>query len=194
EGMEINLTGVAIGTVAKKNILRRDGVRKGDVVCVTGSLGKNGAGYYMWKKTGLRRWAELLLDIEPRIDEGVLIAKSGATAAIDLSDGLFSAILQLSKINRCGFEIDYPKVPIHYAAKSAGISTGVNVEDIALNFGGDYELLFTIQKSKLNHLLSEAKKNGIRVSVIGKVAGRKCMLVKDGKKVGIRKAGYEHFR
>lgn len=193
QGMEINLSGIAIGEVSKKKILRRNGVKKNDVLCVTGRLGKNAAAYYMWKKTGKRKWAELLIEIEPRIKEGRLIAEYGASSAIDLSDGVFSAISQLSKINKLGFKIDYSKVPVHSLAKKVSRELKLNTEELALGFGGEYELLFTVSKSKLAKLKLAAKRNGIQISDIGIVTGRKCILVKDGNAKEISSKGYEHF-
>ncbi len=194
QGSELNLAGIAIGAVSKKNILRRKGMKAGDLVCVTGSLGKNAAGYYMWKNNGAKRWAELLIEIEPRIKEGQFIALHGATSAIDLSDGVFSALSQLSRFNKLGFEIDLSKVPVHKEAKDANMKLGINIEDLALNFGGEYELLFTISKANFAKLHRDSTKKGIKVTAIGKVTGRKNFIIKNGKRVEIKKTGYEHFR
>lgn len=189
----INLSGTAIGDVIKGKILRRNGVKKNDVLCVTGRLGKNAAAYRMWKRTGKRRWAELLIDIEPRIREGRLLSDYGASSAIDLSDGVFSAVSQLSRINRLGFEIDYSKVPVHNLAKKVGKELGLDIEDLALGFGGEYELLFTIQGNRLAKLKLAGRRIGIEISEIGIAKGRKCVLIKDGKAKEIRSRGYEHF-
>ena len=112
QGAELNMAGVAVGTVSKKGILRRNGARPGDLVCITGKLGKNGAAYQMWKKSKIGKWADLLLEIEPRIKEGTLLSKYDASSAMDLSDGLYSAVTKLSGISKKGFEIRYEKVPI----------------------------------------------------------------------------------
>ncbi len=193
QGTEMTLTGIAIGEVSKKGILRRNGIKRNDVLCVTGRLGKNAAAYSMWKKTGRSRWAQMLVEIEPRIKAGRLISDYGATSAIDLSDGVFSAISQLSKINKIGFLIDYSKIPIHSIAKKVSKQLGLSLEELALNFGGEYELLFTVPRKKLAKLKINAKINGIEISEIGIAKGTKNFLVKNGASRQIIGKGYEHF-
>lgn len=193
QGMELNLAGIAIGTVPKERILRRSGAKQGDLVCITGKLGKNGAAYYMWKSNKQKKWANLLINIEPRIKEGLLISEFKASCAIDLSDGLFSAVSQLNHISRQGFEIEYDKVPVHSIAKTASRKLGIGIEEIAFNFGGEYELLFTISKANFLRLERAAKRKGMKISVIGRVYGRSLVLIKNGKRIEIKKMGYEHF-
>lgn len=193
-GRELRMTGIAIGSVDKRRCMKRSGVRPGDLVCVTGMLGRNAAGYYLWKKTKAIKWAELLLDVEPKIVEGMAIAKAGARAAMDLSDGLYGAISELNSLTGHGFEIDFEKVPIDPIAISAARKLGLKIERLALEFGGEYELLFTIPRNKLEKLNSISREMGFKVAVVGRVKGKNNILIREGKKIGIRSAGYEHFK
>ena len=194
EGTEVNLTGFAMGEVEANRILRRTGMKTGDMLCVTGSLGKNAAGYYMWKRKKSARWAEVLMHILPRVREGRFISKNGATAAIDLSDGVYSAIGQLGKLNGIGFDIHYSKLPIAPLAQKVSRSLNISIEELALNFGGDYEILFTVPEAKFDSMYALSKKRGIKISCIGVVTKGTNRLINNGKPTRIAKSGYEHFR
>jgi thiamine-monophosphate kinase len=193
QGKELNMAGIAIGAVPRRRILKRTGIRRGDVLCVTGSLGKNAAGYYMWKRYGGKKWAEMLIDIEPRVKEGMFISEYGASSAIDLSDGLFSAISQLGRINRCGFLIDYYKVPIDSRARHVSNKLGIDIEQLAFNFGGEYELLFTVPKSKFARMKAAAARKEVMISEIGKASEKGLAMLKGGMVRRIKGSGYEHF-
>ncbi len=187
------LVGVAVGEVERDRILRRQGAEVGDLLCVTGTLGKNAAAYHMWKRHGGRRWAETLLEIEPRINAGRALSRNGATSAIDLSDGVYAAIAQLAKINGCGFEIDYSAIPFDRNAVMAHRDLGISLEELALNFGGEYELMFTIDERDYLSTERAVRKTGIGISAIGRATRKGNTLVKDGRRTRIVKKGYEHF-
>lgn len=193
EGMEMNLAGVAVGEVERDRIMHRNGMKDGELLCVTGSLGKNASGYYLWKRNGSKSGAKALLDVEPRVREGRFISKAGATSAIDLSDGVYSAIHQLKKINGCGFDIDYSKLPINRSALMVNRSVGVPIEELCLNFGGEYELLFTMPEKSYEKALRLARKKGIKITSIGVVTKGENTLIKDGLRTRITERGYEHF-
>lgn len=193
EGIELVMSGIGIGEVNKNKILKRDGMKVGDLLCVTNSLGKNSAGYYLWKLKNSKKGAEKLLEVEPRIKEGLIISNYDASAAMDLSDGVYSSIAQLKKITGMGFFIDFSKIPVSPLAKKVHNELDVSIEELTLNYGGDYELLFTISPENWKILKKVAEKNNLKFTDIGYVIKGKNILFKDGKKYEIKKRGYEHF-
>ncbi len=192
EGRELSMTGIAIGEVDKLKMMQRLRVRDGDAICVTGSLGGNAAGYYLWKR-GSKEGARKLLDVHPRINEGKFLSENGVRASIDLSDGVYSAISQLKDATGLGFEIYYDNVPVDKLARKLSLRYGTSLEQMCLNFGGDYELFFSIKESMLNALMRNAKRKRIRITRIGTVTGTDNFLVKGTKRERITKRGYEHF-
>ncbi len=193
EGKELAMTGIAIGEVDKALAMERKNFKAGDVLCVTGSLGSNAAGYYMWKN-GKKEGAKALLGVEPRIKEGIFLSKNGVRAGIDLSDGVYSAISRISTIAGVGFEIHYDRLPISASASKVHARYGISTEQLCLNFGGEYELLFSISEPEFESLRRKAARNGIAINMIGKVTENGNVLIKDGAKRVIRYCGYEHFR
>ena len=102
------------GSVARGKALRRDGARPGDVLYVSGRLGKP------WDRR-----------IRPRLALGRSLV-GRATACIDLSDGLSLDLHRLCLASGVAAELD--RVPVARGAKL----------DRALHGGEDYELLFTL--------------------------------------------------
>lgn len=193
EGIEMVISGIGIGEVNKNMILKRDGVKPGDLLCVTNYLGKNSAGYYMWKLKKSSEGAEKLLEVEPRIKEGRAIARHGATAAMDLSDGVYSSIEQLKRITGFGFLIDLAKVPVAPLAKKVHEELDISIEELSLNYGGEYELLFTISRENFEKLKKIEKKYNMKFTEIGHVKNGKNVLLKKGREYEIKERGYEHF-
>jgi len=119
---------VVCGGVPRGKALRRDGARAGDAIYVSGRLGGSALGLSMGGGRGWRRH----LRPEPRLALGrFLRARVGATAAMDLSDGLSLDLRRLSLASGLSAEIAAPpRFP------------GATLEQ-ALHGGEDYELLFT---------------------------------------------------
>ena len=193
EGTTLSLAGFAVGEVGKDKVLRRRNCREGDVIYVTGTVGKNAAAYYMWRESKSRRWASRMLDVKPRINEGMALSEMGATSAIDLSDGLFASVRQLSEASGIGILLDYNKLPIDMEAVHASESCGVDLMRIACEVGGEYELLLGVPKARAAKFEEEAALRGIALTRIGVARGKGCAIETGGGVEEIVSNGYEHF-
>jgi thiamine-monophosphate kinase len=135
-------------------LVGRDGARPGDVVGVTGELGGGGAGLLLLTApdehtasldTQLR---ERLLDRHrrplPRLDAGRALAAAGATAMVDLSDGLATDGRHIARASGVQLAIDAGALPIADGVAAVAATAGRDARELALAAGEDYELLFTI--------------------------------------------------
>jgi thiamine-monophosphate kinase len=119
---------VVAGTVPRGKALRRDGARAGDAIYVSGALGGSALGLAAGRG---KAWVRHKRP-EPRLALGrFLRARLGATAAMDLSDGLSLDLHRLCHASGLCAEISPP--PVY---------RGATLEQ-ALHGGEDYELLFT---------------------------------------------------
>ena len=138
-GADVTVAITVTGEVARGAAVRRGGAKPEDVVVVTGTLGGAAAG----RRLARRRapWTEDELDAihrherpAPRVGEAPVLARNGATAMIDVSDGLARDLARLCEASGVGVRLDPAAVPAHPAA----------AEGEALGGGEDYELLATM--------------------------------------------------
>lgn len=191
ETPDIVLCATLIGKVAKGKVLYRTGARPGDLLCVTGPLGRAAAGHQArvsGKEKDVPAAMEAITRPFPRIDEGRFLSSSGVvTSCMDISDGLASCLDQMSgeEGDGPGFLVNWASVPV-----APEVSTmGLDPVEAALHWGGDYELVFTVAKGGIGML------DGMSPIVIGEVvAERGLWLEKDGEKKRLEGRGWEHFR
>jgi len=136
-----------------------------------------------------------LLRPYPRIAEGMFLSESGAvTSCIDLSDGLGVSVAQLAAMTHLAYQIDFEALPLYRGLKDLPPAAA---KDLALYYGGDYELLATVRAEAVGVLLERwsGAGRGQKLTVIGKVAasGGNVLLTKTGKEPLLAK-GWEHFR
>lgn len=128
----------------------------------------------------------------PRLKEGIVLSRF-ANCCMDNSDGLASSLYQLSSLNKIGFKIYFEKIPIAEEVEILAKKLNLNLEEV-IYYGGDYELILTIGKEKIENAIKEIEKVGGKLTIIGKVVSKGNFLVKDGKRRKFENKGWEHFR
>ena len=192
----LTLCSTAIGVVDKDKILLRKGARPGDLIAVSGELGRAGAGFYSMKRNLSLDEAEAALRRpQPRLKEAAALAESGlVTSCMDISDGLSSSVFEMSRNSGLTYEIDYALIPKAKEVEKA-FQDIERQKSLVLNFGDDYELLFTVRRESASSLESIASDIGCPLTVIGKVtSGEENILIDNNKREKLENLGYEHFR
>jgi thiamine-monophosphate kinase len=173
----------------------RHGARPGDGLWVTGALGGSRAAVEAWRRDeiphgeGRRAFAHP----EPRIRAGQALARTGARAMIDLSDGLGGDAAHLAAASQVGLVIDLDALPISPAVPGAAAAAGLEPAHFAALGGEDYELLVAlppeVSAAVARRLADEA---GVGLTRIGQVrdgTGARFML--HGREIAL--SGFDHF-
>ena len=110
---------------------------------------------------------------------------------IDISDGLSSETLHLSKASKVGFHLFEEKIPIDPEVSLICEELKISPVTAALNGGEDYELLFTIDQKDFDKIKSHPF-----LTVIGHACELKkgCQLVSRlGQKIELTAQGWHAF-
>lgn len=133
-----------LGDLAGRGAVRRDGARAGSVVAVAGRLGRSAAGYQLWL-TGDGDFPELLrahLVPEPPYGQGRAAAESGATAMIDVSDGLIADVGHIAAASGVGIDISTAALATDRGAlTAAAAAVGADAWGWVLGGGEDHALV-----------------------------------------------------
>jgi thiamine-monophosphate kinase len=194
EGLEISIAGVAAGWTRGEKVLRRRGASPGDIVAVTGSLGRAAWGLTRLSEDPKDAEAlEAVMRPEPRVREAVALAeKEGVTACMDISDGLAVSLGQMADAGGVSYEIVYENLPAD--PRLSGLDEADERESL-LYHGGDFELLFTCNAGDWEDLALNWPQQMGQVTPIGEVRppGKNRLRVA-GKVETLEARGYEHFK
>lgn len=180
-GFVISVT--TLGRVAKESISYRSGAKPNDLICITGDLGAAYMGLHLLEREK-RAFAghsepdpqfkgyEYILrsQLQPAARKDIIDSLKAAnivpSAMIDLTNGLSSDMLQISRLSNCGARIYLNRIPISSQTHSMAEELGADPVVAALNGGDDHELLFTVPLS----LQDKIEKMG-GVEIIGHITG-----------------------
>lgn len=162
---------VAATGSAERPVLR-SGARPGDLLCVTGELGGSAGGLRLLQGDAFPGRTDPLVErhLRPRarVTEGVALARAGATAMIDISDGLALDLWRLMRASGTGCQVEPADLPV-----DPGLRDVPDATELALTGGEDYELLAAIPERRL-----EAARAAIdgELTVIGTVTSGERLL------------------
>lgn len=140
---EIAVSVTALGETHGLDPVTRADASPGDVLAVSGALGAAAAGLAQLMG-GVRPVDEavaLFLRPRPRIGAGVEAALTGATAMLDISDGLLRDATRIARASEVVLEIDSALVPVHAAATATAAALGADPVVWSLTGGEDHHLL-----------------------------------------------------
>jgi thiamine-monophosphate kinase len=164
---------------SEDELVGRDGARPGDLIAVSGELGGSEAGRLLLER-GEREPARLVarhLRPRPRLHEGRALARAGASAMIDLSDGVATDARHLAERSGVELRIELDRLPL---------APGVTSEQAAVG-GDDYELLVTVPPERRMSVEEEVALTWIGTAADGSGL---VLLGSDGPVEDL--AGYEH--
>jgi thiamine-monophosphate kinase len=195
-----------VGEVAPGRAVTRAGAHPGDLIVVTGSLGAASGGLALSRAhpTKVSRaigtpWGRELLDAfarpVARVGEGQTLAQAGATAMIDLSDGLAKDLSRLCLESGVGARIELGRIPVCPSLSPAAELLGLDALELAISGGEDYELLATLDLTHLERAREElAERFGVTLTDIGMIIDEGLVAEDDrGRESVLEPKGWDHF-
>lgn len=202
ERLVIDVTLLGMG--ARGSLLQRDGAQPGDVLLVTGTLGAAAAGLHLLEDPALASrmsaadCAPLLAAQRtpvPQVAAGQWLARFGATAAMDISDGLAADLGHLCAASHVGAQVDAHALPLDQATRACAATAGADVVDWALFGGEDYQLLFTVPPARVADcqmgLLAATGVTATPLGVVESMVGIR--LIRQGVVTALPATGWDHF-
>jgi thiamine-monophosphate kinase len=202
-GLTIGVT--AVGKVEKKSVVKRDGARPNDLICVSGDFGASFLGLQLLERErklfnpnkdfqpdfsgyeyviGRQLKPEFPFEIINELSKNDLLP----TSMIDISDGLASDLLHICKSSETGCRIHSNKIPVDQETFRLADELRIDPLTAALNGGEDYELLFTLPLEMFNKI------NQIQnVKIIGHMTTSdkgKYLVAEDGTEVRLSAQGW----
>jgi thiamine-monophosphate kinase len=201
-GLAVSIT--AIGTAPKGTVVKRNGAKETDLICVTGNLGAAYMGLQLLEREKIAtagkdiqpdfHGKEYILErqLKPEARKEVLekLREENVrpTSMIDISDGLSSELMHICKQSNVGCRIYEERIPIDYQTAIMAEELNLNVITCALNGGEDFELLFTVPIA--DHEKVAAMKD---VRVIGHIVSDSmglALITRDGAEMELKAQGW----
>lgn len=141
----IVVTVTALGDVEHREPVTRSGACPGDVVAVVGKLGWAGAGVAALSR-GFRSPKDVVAEaLVPSLPygQGVVANDAGATAMMDVSDGLVQDLGHIASLSGVAIELDSATLEVAEPMERVGAATGKDPLGFVLGGGEDYALAAT---------------------------------------------------
>ena len=187
------------GTPNPKGSLLRCGAMVGDGIFVSGTIGDSALGLAL---RGNRSLSCLSKENSycisryriprPRIELGLALGGT-ASAAMDISDGLFQDLGHLCGASSVGASVQANKIPLSKEVSAFVKQNKFSIEQV-ITGGDDYELIFTAPATEEKSILNLARVTKTRITRIGTVqSGRRISIYdKKGNIIPVSKGGYSH--
>lgn len=197
----LTLAITALGAVGAGRMAARDGVRPGDRLYVSGTIGDSALGLRLRLGQGplldagsRRHLLERYLLPLPRLALAPAMA-AHAHAGMDVSDGFVGDLTKMLRVSGVGARVELTRLPLSSAA-TAAIAADPALFEIAATGGDDYELLAAVAPEECAGFEAAAAAAGVAVTYIGDAlaeAGQPQFVGRDGREMAFRSGAFSHF-
>ena len=195
------------GEVPETGAVPRSGAKAGDRIVVTGSLGSAAGGLKLERAPSSSvagvvgtPWArELSAALQrpvARVGEGRTLARAGATAMIDVSDGLALDLARVCRASGVSGAVVLGHIPVASALRQLERVMPISPVQLALEGGEDFELLATMPAAAAKEASAELQERyGTPLTDIGEIReGSGLVTIRaDGSERPLEPRGWDHL-
>lgn len=186
---QIVLSITALGDLGGRPPVTRSGAQPGDVLAVKGKLGWAAAGLAVLGRgfrspvgvVNAQRWPE------PPYADGPAAARAGATAMIDVSDGLLGDVGHIARASGVSVDLAVEQLPVDQRLTEVGAALGAIPLDWVLTGGEDHALAATFPAD------TELPPGWRAIGVV-RAAEEEPAVTVDGKVYEAADPGWQHWR
>lgn len=197
---ELSISATSLGLVESSGVLRRSGARPGDVVYCSDTMGLAATAFAYLLEAAPKGFVlppqdeELLKDCfrrpRPRFDVGAALRGSGRRAtAMDNTDGAAQTFSEIAEAGDVGVVLQREQLPIAEVSWKVAAFLNMDVVDLVLGPGADFQLLGTIEPAgmAMDSLRALIEPVGVAISEPG------LFLEADGSRTGLNVRGWNYY-
>ncbi|HVM15191.1 MAG TPA: thiamine-phosphate kinase [Egibacteraceae bacterium] len=187
-----------LGEADPAAVVRRSGARPGDRIVVVGALGAAAAAL---AQVGAGRAPDPRLLAAHRrplalVDAGAVLAAHGATAMIDVSDGLGADLGHVCAASGVGAHVRWSDLPVADGAADAACAAGADPVDVVAGGGEDYALVAALPAAIAQRAAAAAgATEGVPAAVVGEIVEgtRIVLMLGGGGERDLARMGFDHY-
>jgi thiamine-monophosphate kinase len=197
----LTLSVTAIGSVPQGRMSKRTGVKAGDRLYVSGTIGDAAIGLKIRLGRGLditpadkAFLLERYLTPQPRLAL-INAMNAHASGGMDVSDGFVGDLTKMLDVSEVSARVQIDRLPLSMAARAA-IAADNELFEVAATGGDDYELLASSPRESAAAFEAEAAAAGVPLTFIGEaIEGRRPprFIGPDGNPVVFEHGSFSHF-
>jgi len=197
----LTISVTAFGAVPAGRMARRSGVRAGDRLYVTGTIGDAAIGLRIRQGRGPdipRAERDFLLGRyltpEPRVALAKAVSRH-ANGCMDVSDGFVGDLTKMLAVSGVSARVPVSRLPLSVAARAA-IAADADLFAAALTGGDDYEIIASVAPENADAFEAEAAAAGAPVTWVGEAVeghGSPRFVAPDGGAMTFAQGSYSHF-
>ena len=199
----LTLSVTALGSIPAGRMVRRTGVRAGDLLYASGTIGDAALGLALRLDPSLEAPLDQIersfltrryLLPQPRLALAPALL-AHASGAMDVSDGLVGDLTKMMRVSGVSATVDALRVPLSPAAFCL-LQADPKALETALTGGDDYEILASVAPAQVAAFEAAAQAAGVPVTRIGAaVAGDAPPAFRDGRgePMSFRRGSFSHF-